>query len=57
VKPQGRRGQATTEYLVVVAFIAVALGLAMAGLYRGIHTQTGRLVGGMARELTSGGTQ
>ncbi len=57
MKPQGRRGQATTEYLVVVAFIAVALGLAMAGLYRGIHTQTGRLVGGMARELTSGGTQ
>ncbi len=52
-----RRGQATTEYLVVIAFIAVALGLAMAGLYRGIHTQTSRLVGGMARELTSGGTQ
>ncbi len=57
MKPQGRRGQATTEYLVVVAFIAVALGLAMASLYRGMHTQTGRLVGGMARELTSGGTQ
>ena len=57
MKPQGRRGQATTDYLVVVAVIAVALGLAMAGLYRGIHTQTGRLVGGMARELTSGGTQ
>ncbi len=55
--PRGRRGQATTEYLVVLAFLAVALGLAMAGVYRGIHTQTSRLVGGMARELTSGGTQ
>jgi hypothetical protein len=45
------------EYLVVVSFLAVAMGLATALLYRAIHAQTGRLVEDLGDHLEDGRAQ
>ena len=52
-----RRGQATVEYLLAISFLAVAMSLAVAGLYRVIQTQTGRLVDDLGDHLEDGPAQ
>ncbi|MEN9785375.1 MAG: hypothetical protein RLZZ299_639 [Pseudomonadota bacterium] len=51
---RARRGQATLEYLLSIAFIAVALGLAMGVIFSAVHGTTGRLSGSLKRDLMTG---
>lgn len=53
----GRRGQATVEYMLAIAFLAVALGLAVAGLFRAMSRQTESLVDDLADDLEDGRAQ
>jgi hypothetical protein len=52
-----RRGQATVEYMLTIAFLAVAMSLAMAGVYRAVQGQTGRLVDDLGDHLEDGPAQ
>ena len=50
-------GQATVEYMLAIAFLAVALGLAVAGLFRAMSRQTESLVDYLADDLEDGRAQ
>lgn len=52
-----RRGQTTTEYIMVIAIVSVALALAMAGFFSTVYTGTDTLSSDLIRDLTSGGAQ
>jgi Tfp pilus assembly protein FimT len=52
-----RRGQSTTEYLLVIAVLSVALALAMSGFFSAVYTNTDALADQLIDDLTKGGAQ
>jgi Tfp pilus assembly protein FimT len=54
---RARRGQTTTEYMMVIAVVSVALALAMAVFFSTVYTGTDTLSADLIRDLTGGGAQ
>lgn len=52
-----RRGQSTTEYLLVIAVLSVALALAMSTFFSAVYTNTDALSDRLIDDLTTGGAQ
>ena len=54
---RARAGQTTTEYMMVIAVVSVALGLAMAVFFSTVYSGTDSLASDLIRDLTGGGAQ
>jgi Tfp pilus assembly protein FimT len=52
-----RRGQSTTEYLLVIAVLSVALALAMSVFFSAVYSNTDSLADRLIDDLTTGGAQ
>lgn len=52
-----RRGQSTTEYMLTISFICIAMAAVMLGLYDTVAGQTASTGSSMAESLTTGGAQ
>lgn len=52
-----RRGQSTTEYLLTISVISIAIASAMASFYFTMKSETEATGESMAESLTTGGVQ
>ena len=52
-----RRGQSTTEYMMTISFICIAIAAVMYGFYNTVASETQSTGRSMAESLTKGGAQ